>query len=115
MTSALATLGFIAAAWLSFAAVTSLAVTLSWHAVSAWLRRLHPGRRARIALAAALAPSTVLTLLVLLCLSPGLAGLFGWHGDHCLLSRSYPRRSRSASPPALRGARSGSPPRWWRP
>jgi hypothetical protein len=61
----LATLGFILAAWLSFAAATSLSVAIVWRG-AARLRGLSPERRAGIALAAALAPSAVPTLLVLL-------------------------------------------------
>ena len=84
MSSALATMGVIMAAWLSFAAATSLAVTLAWRVRDRWLARMHPRHRASVALAAAAAPSVVPTLLVLACLEPGLAGLIGGHGDHCL-------------------------------
>lgn len=84
MSSALATMGVIVAAWLSFAGVTSLAVTLTWRSRGRWLDRMHPRHRAGAALAAAAAPSLVPTLLVLACLEPGLAGLVGRHPDHCL-------------------------------
>jgi len=84
VSSALATAGVILAAWLSFAAATSLAVTLVWRTRDRWLPGMHPRHRAGVALAAAAAPSVVPTLLVLACLEPGLAGLAGWHRDHCL-------------------------------
>ncbi len=90
MTSALATLGLIVAAWLLFATLSSLAVMLGWRAASVRLTKLHPKRRAGIALAAAVAPSALPTLLVLLCISPGLAALLGWHGDHCLAHGGHP-------------------------
>lgn len=84
MSTALATLGVILAAWLSFAAATSLVVMLAWRTRDRWLEGLHPMHRAGVALAAAAAPSIVPTLLVVACLEPGLAELVGWHGDHCL-------------------------------
>lgn len=84
MSTAFATLGVILAAWLSFAAATSLAVALAWFTRDRWLPGMHPRHRAGVALAAAAAPSVVPTLLVLACLEPGLAGLVGWHPDHCL-------------------------------
>lgn len=90
MSAGLATLALITAAWLSFAVATSLAVTLTWRVLARPLRRAHPRQRAGFALAAALAPSLVPTLLVLVCLAPGLAGLLGWHGDHCLSHGDHP-------------------------
>jgi Zn-dependent protease with chaperone function len=84
VSSALATLGVVMAAWLSFAGATSLGVTLAWRTRGAWLAGMHPRHRGGIAFAAAAAPSVVPTLLVLVCLAPGLSGLLGWHPDHCL-------------------------------
>ncbi len=89
MTGALPTLGLIAAAWLGFAALTSLVVTIGWRTASAWRSALHPRRRAEIALSAAVAPSAMPTLLVLVCLAPGLTALLG-HGDHCLGHGDHP-------------------------
>jgi beta-lactamase regulating signal transducer with metallopeptidase domain len=80
----LGTLGVILAAWLSFTAATSLAVTLAWRTRHRWFQRMHPAHRAGIALAIAALPSAAPTLLVLVCLEPGLAELAGWHSDHCL-------------------------------
>jgi hypothetical protein len=84
VSTAFATMGVILAAWLSFAAATSIAVTLAWLTRDRWLPGMHPRHRAGLALAAAATPSVVPTLLVLACLQPGLAGLVGWHPDHCL-------------------------------
>jgi hypothetical protein len=69
--------------WLLAAAATSLALAIAWRALRGARQRMHPATRARTALLAALAPSALPTLLVLLCLAPGIAGLGGWPGDHC--------------------------------
>lgn len=102
MTGALAELGFLIAAWLSFAAVTSLAVALTWRVWARRARRAHPERRAGVAWAAAVAPSVVPTLLVLVCLAPGLAGLLGGRGDHCLRHAEHPHLCVIHFPAALR-------------
>ena len=83
MTAVLATLALAALVWMLAAAATSVGVALVWEALRRPLQRMHPATRARTALLAAIAPSALPTLLVLLCLAPGIAGLAGWPGEHC--------------------------------
>ena len=102
MSAALANLALLLAAWLSFAALTSLAISLTWRGLAARSRtahprqhprrhpRRHPRQRANVALAAALAPSLLPSLLLLACLAPGLATLLGHDGDHCLQHADHP-------------------------
>ncbi len=90
MTHALAELGLLIAAWVSFAAASSLAVTLAWRLGARRLRARHPRIRAAAAWTAAAAPSLAPTLLVALCLAPGIVGLALGSGDHCREHADHP-------------------------
>lgn len=90
MSAMLATIGFLIAAWLSFVVLTSLSVSLTWNTLVRRLRAAHPRRRANVALAAALAPSVVPSMLLLACLAPGLATFLDHHADHCLAHADHP-------------------------
>ena len=103
MSGALAVLGLLAATWLTFAAGTSLAVTLAWRLRTRWLRGLHPALRSRLAWVAATLPVLLPTVLVLACLTPGLAGLLAGTGDHCLRHADHPHLCLVHLPATLRG------------
>ncbi|MCG8588618.1 MAG: M56 family metallopeptidase [Proteobacteria bacterium] len=103
MSGALAVLGLLATAWVTFAAGTSLAVALAWRLRARWFRGLHPALRSRLAWIAATVPTLVPTVLVLACLAPGLAGLLAGTGDHCLRHAEHPHLCLVHLPATLRG------------
>ncbi len=103
MSGALAVLGLLATAWVTFAAGTSLAMALVWRLRVRWLRGLHPAVRSRLAWVAATLPALLPTVLVGVCLSPGLAGLVAGTGDHCLQHADHPHLCLVHLPATLRG------------
>lgn len=103
MSGVLAVLGLLATAWVTFAAGTSLAVALAWRLRTRWFRGLHPALRSRLAWVAATVPALVPTLLVLACLSPGVAGLLAGTGDHCLQHADHLHLCLVHLPATLRG------------
>ena len=89
MSSSLATLALALVATLGFAAATSLLALPLWPLCRRLARRSHPLRRARLALAFALAPTAVPLAAVALCLLPGIESSLGLAPDHCLLHREH--------------------------
>lgn len=61
-----------------------------WPWLAGRLQRTAPARRGRIALALAVAPTALPTLVVLLTLLPGLAALVGLGSDHCTRHADHP-------------------------
>jgi len=87
---AFGTLALMAMAGLGFAAGTSFLLAVAWPLLRRRLRGGHPETRARIALAAAIAPTVVPIVLLGLCLAPGALGLLGLHADHCVQHPGHP-------------------------
>lgn len=90
MSGSLATLTLAGVAGMGFAMATSVAVAICWAVLRRWLPSQHPARRARVALASAVAPTVVPVLLVALCLAPGGLGLLGFGVDHCIHHPAHP-------------------------
>ena len=103
MSGVLAVTGLLATAWVTFAAGTSLAVALAWRLRARWFLELHPALRSQLAWVAAALPTLLPTVLVLTCLSPGLAGLVAGTGDHCLEHAGHPHLCLVHLPATLRG------------
>lgn len=69
--------------WTSLVLGTSLGVSAGWKAIEGPISRWHPADRARICAVLATAPFSLPTLVLALCLAPGLLGFAGLPVDHC--------------------------------
>lgn len=86
----LGTVAVVMLVWSGTALSTAALVSVSWRWVEVKIARLHPSDVAGASLGIAIAPFVVPTLIVMLCLAPGVLGLLGLPVDHCLSHPGHP-------------------------